>query len=434
MTASGRLYFLLALAALPFAASWLGQGWAKTGFAFDIALLIALIADFNLTQRPHLISATREVADRLSIGRANKVCVQVLNKGNSPLTVRVKDSYPDGLDVSVEEFQFGLGGRQEATLNYDLTPRRRGAYRFGPVNIRYLSFLGLFWRQVTSPADQEVKVFSDLKSLTELSIKLSHSTELGELHMRKRGQGTDFSSLREYTVGDDIRRIDWRATARRDRPIVRNYEVEQEQTLLVLIDAGRMMVSDLEGLSRFDHALNAGLSLALAGLTRNDQVGLGIFADRPLLYLPPRRGKAHLVTMLEAVHNIEPRTVEPDYIGDLAYFASVQKGRSLMVVLTDLTDPTASRTLLTGLAGLAPRHLPFCVTLLDRQLKEQMDERSAELNSIYRRAVATDLINQREIALSHLTRRGCMVLDAPPQELSTQLVDRYLEIKARGAL
>src|SRR5262249_42832915 len=273
-----------------------------------------------------------------------------------------------------------------------------------------------------------------LQRRRDLFLSLRHSSEIGYLHQRRRGQGNDFASLKEYTVGDDSRSIDWKATARRDRPVVRTYEVEREQVLLVLVDAGRMMVSDLEGLSRFDHALNAGLSLALAGLSRNDQVGFGIFADRPLAFLPARRGKGQLTRILEATFDTRPQMVEPDYMGVLSYFASAQKGRSLMVVITDLTDPTGSQMLLAGLASLSPKHLPFCVTLKDRQVDQIAADRSLSINNIYRRAVATDLQAQRELALSVLQRRGCLVLDSPPQELSSQLVDRYLAIKAQGRL
>jgi uncharacterized protein (DUF58 family) len=330
-------------------------------------------------------------------------------------------------------------------LSYILRPKRRGAYNFGKVNIRYLSPLGLFWRETKIDLSKNIKVFSDLKALHELTVRLSHSSEQGELHQRKRGQGTEFASLREYSVGDDSKAIDWNATARRDRPVVRTYETEQEQRLLVLIDAGRMMVSDLEGLTRYDRALNAALCLALTGLTHNDQVGIGIFADKPLLYLPPKRGKVYMNRILEATFAIEPRMVEPDYAGILAYFAAAQKGRSLMVVLTDLTDPTGSQALLNGLASLSPRHLPFCVTLKDRQVIKLAHESTTasvfrELKPalarerIYKRAIALDLLSQRELALSVLARRGCLILDCPPQELSDQLVDKYLEVKARARL
>jgi uncharacterized protein (DUF58 family) len=214
--------------------------------------------------------------------------------------------------------------------------------------------------------------------------------------------------------------------------------------MLILLDAGRMMVSDVEGLSRFDHALNAALCLALTGLTRNDQVGFGIFADKPLLYLAPRRGKSHMKNILEKTFSVEPKLVEPDYSAMLSYFAAAQKGRSLIVVLTDLTDPMGSQSLLAGLASLSGRHLPFCVTLKDRQVLSlassnvEFENKKAQLevdmDAAFKRAVAIDLLAQRELSLSVLQRRGCLILDCPPQDLSTRLVDTYLEIKKRARL
>lgn len=435
MVASRRLYFLLSLGILLFLGSYLNPLFGTIGLLYDLALVLLVVVDYFLTPQTSNLSATRAVADRLSIGRKNEVGIEIYNQGPDLLRMRVRDDFPLTLTSDVAEFEFELKGKSRATLNYTLTPKQRGLYQFDSINLRYLSRLGLIWRQVSFAAPRSVKVYSDLQALKELSVKLSQSSELGDLRMRKRGHGTDFASLREYVSGDDTRGIDWKATARRDRPVVRMYEVEQEQTLMVLVDAGRMMVSDLEGLSRFDHALNAALSLVLTGLHRNDQVGFGIFAEKPILYLPPRRGKPYLTRILEAACDVSPRMVEPDYVGALSFFASAQKTRSLMVVLTDLTDPTASQTLLAGLASLSPRHLPFCVTLRDRQVeKVAQTQNLIQVDDIFKRGVATDLIAQRELAFSHLIRRGCLVLDCPPQDLSEKLVDRYLEIKARGRL
>ncbi len=437
---------MLTAAALLFcAANWIPQ--LKTAaYAIDVVTLVLLVVDYQLTLSKKFISASRFTAERLSIGRENTVELRIYNEGAMPLTCRVRDDYPPSIHSDVREFDFQLPADGFSSLKYNLLPRRRGSYEFGLINVRYLSFLKLFWQEVKSPASQKVKVYSDLKTLHDLSIKLSHSSELGELHQRKRGQGTDFSSLKEYTVGDDAKAIDWKATARRDRPVVRTYEAEQEQRLLVLIDAGRMMASDLEGLTRFDHALNSALCLALTGLTHNDQVGFGIFADKPLMYLPPRRGKSHLKSILEASFDIEPRLIEPDYAGMLSYFAHAQKGRSLIVVLSDLTDPTGSQALLTGLASMSKRHLPFCVTLKDRQVSEIAHSSvvkpgstgsavsEIDMEKAYQRAVAMDLLAQRELALTVLQRRGCLILDCPPQELSNKLVDSYIEIKTRARL
>lgn len=435
MIASWRLYFLLSIGVVFFLLMYVNPAFKPIGLGYDALIFLLVAADFVLTPAAKKISATRAVADRLSIGRKNEVLIEVYNQSGVPVRMRVRDDFPQQLESDVREFDFALKAKSRASLNYSLLPRSRGAYHFQNITLRYLSPFGLFWRETKMKMPREVKVYSDLVALKELSVKLSQSSELGDLRMRKRGHGTDFASLREYVSGDDTRNVDWKATARRERPVVRVYEVEQEQTLMVLLDAGRMMVSDLEGLSRFDHALNAALSLVLTGLHRNDQVGFGIFADKPLLYMPPRRGKPYLTRILEASCDVKPKMVEPDYVGALSFFASAQKSRSLMVVLTDLTDPLGSQTLLTGLSSLAPRHLPFCVTLRDRQIEQvAMTKNLIEDSLIFKRAVATDLITQRELAFSHLVRRGCLVLDCPPQELSEKLVNRYLEIKQRGQL
>jgi len=444
MTASRRLYLLLVLAMVPLIASAFYNDTAKIGLALDVVILIAAIIDMQLTTSKKLISIERIVEDRLSIGRDNEVQIKITHggaAGGNALKCQLKDDTPQDINKDIERFEFDLAPGTTAQVKYKLFPARRGSYSFGFVSLRYRSFLGLFWREVRARGQVRVKVYSDLKALHDLSVKLAHSSEQGELHQRKRGQGTDFASLREYAVGDDAKAIDWNATARRDRPVLRTYEAEQEQRLLVLVDAGRMMVSDLEGLTRFDRALNAALCLALTGLTHNDQVGIGIFADKPLLYLPPKRGKTYMNRILESTFAVQPQMVEPDYASILAYFAQAQKGRSLMVVLSDLTDPVGSQSLLSGMANLAPRHLPFCVTLKDRQVQQiaqstvpsEVKTREA-MESIYKRAIAIDLLNQRELALSVLTKRGCLVLDAPPQELSDRLVDKYIQVKARGKL
>ncbi|MBS1991422.1 MAG: DUF58 domain-containing protein [Cyanobacteria bacterium SZAS LIN-2] len=444
MTASSRLYLLLVLAMVPMILAAFFPDAAKLGLALDVVILIALIIDIRITTAKSLLEVQRIVDDRLSIGRDNEVKIVVSHRGtgDTVLKCQLKDDTPADIARDKELFEFELKPGTTAQVQYKLFPARRGAYAFGHVNVRFKSFLGLFWRELKAADKTDVKVFSDLKALHDLSVRLAHSSELGELHQRKRGQGTDFASLREYAVGDDAKAIDWNATARRDRPVLRTYEAEQEQRLLVLVDAGRMMLSDLEGLTRFDRALNAALCLALTGLTHNDQVGIGIFADKPLLYLPPKRGKSYMNRILESTFAVQPRMVEPDYAGILSYFASAQKGRSLMVVLSDLTDPTGSQSLLSGMANLSPRHLPFCVTLKDRQVQqiasspipEDKDHPEKALDAIYKRAIALDLISQRELALSVLTKRGCLVLDCPPQELSDKLVDKYIEVKSRARL
>ena len=436
-------FIILGIIAFLFAgAAWLPV-LTNLALAADLLLLLLFIVDLILTQSPKLLSASREVNERLSIGRTNPISIRVSNTGSAVLHCIGRDDYPEGMEIDFKDFVFDLQPAGMSVIEYNITPNRRGAYKLGHFTLRYRSVIGLFWRQVRFGLAREIKVFSDLHALQELSLKLSRSSAQGEFHQRKRGHGTDFSSLREYAAGDPADKIDWKATARRDRPIIRTYETEQEQRLVILVDAGRMMISDLSGLTRFDHALNSALALALTGLTFNDQVGFGIFADKPLAYLPPRRGKGYLKKILEITHAVQPTMVEPDYATALSHFASLQKGRCLIVVFTDLTDPLGSKALLQGLSSLSPRHLPFCVTLKDKQVTETAnkeltnmldDDRQKKLDMVFERAVAIDLLEQRELALSVLQRQGCLVIDCAPEDLSNKVVNKYLDIKMRNSL
>jgi uncharacterized protein (DUF58 family) len=442
MIATQKLYSLLGLIAILFSLSFALDALAKIAFIGNVIILVSLIVDLLLTPQASLVTVHRKTSQRLSIGRDNQVQLYLENTGIKTLDCQLIDDFPQSMKASPKEFHFSISGSQALILPYSLNPNQRGSYKFGDIYLRYRSTLGLFWRQVKFQAEQPTKVYSDLQSLQELSAKLSCSSELGELHKNKRGQGTDFASLKDYVRGDDSKNIDWKATARFHRPIVRTYEIEQEQRLLVLIDAGRMMTSELSGLSRFDHALNAALSLILTGLANHDQAGIGIFADKPLIYLPPKRGGGYLTKILEATHSIHPIMIEPDYTGMLAYFAQMQKGRSLIVVLTDLTDAIGSKSLLSGLAKLGKRHLTLCVTLKDKQVELLANPfllrsgggASLETSSIFRRAVAIDLLHERELAFSVLRRSGCLIVDQAPEDLSSKLIDKYLDIKSKGLI
>lgn len=434
MIASLRLYLLLSVSAVLLAIGSFYFVFAVIGIVVNLFTLVLLVADWLLTSNSKFLSVSRSVAKRLSIGRLNEVTLTIINQGPDELACRIKDDFPVNFQADADEFFITIPSLNKLTLNYNVTPFKRGNYQFKRTHLRYLSSLKLFWRQLSFDNQENVRVFNDLKLLNELSINLSRSSELGEIKKRKRGAGTEFASLKEYQVGDDSRFIDWKATARRNHPVVRNYDVEHEQNMLILVDAGRMMVSDLNGLTRFDHALNSALALALTGLARGDQVGIGVFADKPICYLAPKRGKTQLKEMLELVFDIQARAVEPDYATILTYFANQLKGRALLVVLTDVTDATGSEALLKGLASLKPKHLPFCVTLRDKQIDDLAHCKALAEEPIYKRVAALDLISARELALATLNRQGCLTLDSPPELLTSELINNYLEVKTKNKL
>ncbi|MGD9580640.1 MAG: DUF58 domain-containing protein [Vampirovibrionia bacterium] len=461
MIANSNLYFLIFLGLIPL----LIVGTLQVGYSliypgkfpltgieplilmmvaiYDIVLFIILIIDVVLTIRQDEVVVSREVTEKLSINRYNPVKLFFSNFSAHELVGVVKDDYPDitsyqlttdGEYIQNHMIKVKLPPSSKGELTYFLKPDYRGDFEFKNINIRYLSRFKLFWKQVKYDYNKSVKVYPDLTGLQELTFKLTRSSEIGETKLRRLGEGTEFSSLKEYIIGDDVRYMDWRATARRDTPIIRTHEVSKDQTIMVLIDAGRMMSTKLSSLSRFDWGINAALSLSLAALTKGDQVGVGVFADTTSLYIPPKRGRVHLKTIIEGVHNLQPSPIEPDYVGVLAKFASLQKKRALIVVITDLVDAIASNSLLTGLAHLTPRHLPFCVTFNDKKVLEFANSQVESYKDVYNQSVSIDFLDQRKQALNTLVRKGGLVLDVPPEDLSTAIVDKYLTIKAKNLL
>jgi uncharacterized protein (DUF58 family) len=268
----------------------------------------------------------------------------------------------------------------------------------------------------------------------DLLTRRARLEEAGFRQTRRRGWGTEFESLREYVPDDEFRWIDWKATARRRRPISREYEVERNQTIVILLDAGRMMSAELAGLSKLDHAINAALMLGYVASLKDDSVGLIAFADDIQAYIPARRGRAHLSLMAEGLCHVQAVLREPDYGRAFAYLHTVARKRALVVVFTDLIDPEASERLLSQVAALYPHHLPLVVALSDTTVLGVARGVPQSAEEAYEKAVAEQLLTARDRALAVLKSRGALILDVPPDELSVQVVSRYLELKARGRL
>ncbi len=407
---------------------------AAIGFVLiwdGLVLLLALLdSQWVKAQR---VTIERLPIDRLSIGRENLIELK-LHTGDRAARLQIRDHYPPSFQVSPELLQVVLPAHHQETLSYRVFPDHRGEYNWGAIQVRQLGAWGLAWHNWRIPQAQPVAVYPDLLGLRSLSIRLALQNTGSIKRSQRLGMGTEFSELREYSTGDDPRLIDWKATARRSRLLLRVLEPEQEQTLIVLLDSGRLMRTRVRGIERFDWGLNALLSLALAGLHRGDRVGIGVFDRQLHTWVPPERGKAQLSHLIERVTPLRPTGLEPDYVNAVTQVTSQQTRRALVVLITDLIDRTASAELLSAMACLTPRYLPFCVTLRDPAVDAQSQLPTPDVTSGYRRAVALDLLSQRQVALETLKQKGVLVLDAPADQMTDPLVDRYLHLKSRGRL
>jgi uncharacterized protein (DUF58 family) len=404
-----------------------------TLLGLNALVLLAMLAD-SLKGRSQLVTVERSPIQRLSIGRDNPIAMTIGNPG--PATqVLIRDGCPQQyFTASAETHSLALAANVSQSISYTVQPTMRGEYNWGVLQVRQLSPMGLAWIEQSIPQAQTVQVYPDLLALRSLTLKLALSSAGALRQKRRLGIGTEFAELREYNAGDDLRLIDWKATARRDRPLVRVLEPEQEQTLIILLDRGRLMTAQVQGMNRFDWGLNATLALALAGLNRGDRVGVAVFDRTIHTWIPPQRGNTHLNHLIERLTPIQPELLEPDYLGAANVLVSQQSRRALVVMITDVVDQTASSELLQALGRMAPRYLPFCVTLRDPQIDRQAADFSLNVGENFERAVALDLLAQRRKAFVLLQQRGVLVLDAPANQISEQLVDRYLQLKLKNRL
>jgi uncharacterized protein (DUF58 family) len=436
MIPSRRVYFLLALGVglASILAIFVGVTVSITlGLLYDAIALGLMLVD-GLRVRASRVEIIRELPSRLSIGRDNLVVLKV-KPTNTNASIEVCDYYPSAFQVSTPKLRAFINSNIEP-LQYTVHPTHRGEYSWGDIHVRQLGKWGLAWDDFKIPQSLKVKVYPDLIGLRSLSIRLALQSSGSIRQFRQLGISTEFAELRNYRIGDDLRYVDWKATARSvgASPLVKVLVPEQEQTLLILLDRGRLMTAKVQGLQRFDWGLNATLSLALTGLHRGDHVGVGVFDRQMHRWIPPERGQQHLSHLIDCLTPIQPVLLESDYMGAVTSVVQQQSRRSLVVVITDLVDVTASAELLAALSRLTPRYLPFCVTLRDPQVDYLAHTQQEKVTDAYIRAVALDLLAQRQVAFAQMKQKGVLVLDAPANQITDQLVDRYLRLKARNQL
>jgi uncharacterized protein (DUF58 family) len=430
-------YLLLAVGFVPLSLAW-GRGWLWwVVLAYDAALFAVAFWDARRSRLPEGVTVEREFGGRFAVGALNEVRVRVTNRTRGAVALAVKDEYPAAMLLEgLREARMRVEAQSSAALVYGLTPPRRGRFEFGRIAVRYLSRLGLAWVQGELGAPFSVKVYPNLRRAREAELKALGARSLVAAHRKTswRGEGREFESLRDYVRGDELRHISWTATARRGKLVTRQYQIERDQTILIAIDAGRLMTARIESETKLDSAVHASLALMSAAARGGDNAGLLVFSRRINSYLPPERGREHMEAALEALYAVEPEMVEPSYARAFEFVKANCKRRALVVVLTDLVDEEGSRDLLTSLKILRPRHLPLIVTIADRDLQAAVRDRPETVRDLFTQSVAEEIILQRETALRLVESQGGLALDVTAAALAPSLLETYLRVKERGLL
>lgn len=403
----------------------------------DVFLCLALGLDVFTIPRAATFSIRRQMVRVASLAKPHPISTEVEYRGTWPCHITVTEDLPETfqLDPAMQSHYFA--GRSRATFHWDVNAQQRGEYQLEHVYLRIRSFMG-FWACIQHfDCPGTIQVYPDLQQLTQYALlaKSNRLNLLGFRKSRRAGQENDFERLRDFTKDDQFKFIDWRATARRNKLTVRDFQVTQSQRILFLLDCGRMMTNQSRGLTLLDHCLNAMLMLSYVALSRGDSVGLLCFSDKIDCYVPPRGDSTQINRMLHASYNIFPRMVESRFDEAFQFMKSKNPRRSLVILMTNLIDEVNANQVTKYLTNVHGKHLPLAVFLRDHHLFEALPENPEdEPTDLFTAAAAADILAWRQQVLNGLTHRGALVIDSFPEQLSAPLVNQYLEIKARQLL
>jgi uncharacterized protein (DUF58 family) len=433
-----RRFWLLVALGVPLAALTAAMGAPYFVVFYDLALILAAWGSTRLAPSTENLRLRRKFDTVLSVRTANKVVVTLENDGVETIRALLRDEPPPNFAATRREFRIQLAPGAVRELTYHVTPPERGADRFRGTFLRVECPLGLAYKEVALPTEEPIRVYPNVLALREFDLlkQQGRLREMGIRRARHRGLGMEFESLREYAEGDDYRKIDWKASARRGagKLMVRQFEQERNQSVILCIDIGRHMLAEVNGVRKLDHVLDALLMLTNAAAMASDNVGLLVYADHVRRYIPPRKGRNQVGLVIEAIHDLIAEPVESDPIAAFAYLGARWNRRSLLVNFTDYEDPDRARDLVSGFGPMARRHLALMVRVTDPRVDEVLKAPVETVRDMYRHAAGHVVTEDRRAAKSTIAAAGIHTLDSEPQDLAAALVSYYFLVKERSLL
>ncbi|MHC1668963.1 DUF58 domain-containing protein [Stenotrophomonas maltophilia] len=402
-----------------------------------VATVIGTLALLDLWRQARRPSpqVQRELPEALALGVRREVGLRL--QTTEPMRVQVFDLVPGGWPLESLPQRVQLRPGHACALHYTLQPQQRGRFRFEGVQLRIRSPWRLWWQQRTLPPLLDVRVYPNFVPLTRFALfSADQASRLVGAHVkRRRGEGTDFHQMREYRVGDSLRQLDWKATARARKLISREYQDEKNQQLLLMLDSGRRMLASEGGLSHFDHALNASLVVAYLALRQGDAAGLfAVGGERR--WVQPQRGMGTVEHLLRASYDLQPQPVATDYLAAATEVSLRQRRRALvmLVMLVSNVRDEDIEDLLAAVRLLQRRHLVCVASLREHELDGALEGEVHTLEDAAQAGAAALYLQQRAKAHEALRSEKVMVLDVTADALPAALVERYLAVKREGLL
>jgi uncharacterized protein (DUF58 family) len=430
MALTGRTALLALLGAivLLFVPSWAALA------AVEGVLVLGVAADLALAGNVRRVGLHRTGDTNVRLGETAEVGLILENLGARPVRAWVRDAWPPSAVAAPRSVRLTVPPGERRRVDLRLTPTRRGDRKAVTATIRSCGPLGLAARQLSRPVPWTLRVLPAFPSRRHLPGKLARLRELTGQHVALiRGQGTEFDSLREYVYGDDVRSIDWRATARRGDVVVRTWRPERDRRILLVLDTGRTAAGRVGDIPRLDCSMDAALLLAALASRAGDRVDMLAYDRRVRARVEGAARTEVLPAMVQAMAPLEPGLIESDAAGMVTTIMARVRQRCLVVLLTELNTAAIEEGLLPLLPQLTARHLVLLAAVTDPRVTEMAGERG-DLTAVYEAAAAERATVERRRLTAELRRYGVEVVDAPPDDIAPALADAYLALKAAGRL
>lgn len=415
---------------------WTANWWLSVVFAIDGAVAVLAIIDGCTLPKVDCMRVERTMPRVASLGGRHPVELTIDNRGRRPLRLVITDDAADGLTIEPACHRIELAPGKRTIVSHTVTPHRRGLFELEFIFAHIQSAIGLWCKQHAFPCAGQLHVYPDIKQIAEYALlaRTNRLNLIGVRKTRRAGHENNFERLRDYQPDDNYRHIDWRSTARRQKLTVKQFQADQSQRVIFLLDCGRMMTNEYDGLSLVDYALNSILMLSYVALEQGDSVGMLCFSDHIHTYVPPLGGKHQMQRLLHAGFNQFPRLVQSRFDTAFLYLSTHCRRRSLVVLVSNVIDQVNSQQIHNYMSNLIGCHLPLLVLLRDHRVFESADNPSPDPMVMYRSAAASQILLWRHQVIRRLQATGTFTLDVFPEQMTSPLVNQYLEIKARHLL
>lgn len=433
-----RFYCLIFFVILLYILAFIFPFLYKIAFSFLLLLLFTAIADGVLLFKNNspLKLQRRSKYSRLSNGDTNELYIDVENKFSFPVSIDLIDELPEQFQFRNFKIKVQLQSAAQKTLAYQVRPLSRGEYHFGKINAFITSALCLVERHYFADVPYLLPCYPSFLKLRqyELMAVSNRLSDIGVKRIRKIGQSSEFEQIKEYVIGDDVRTINWKATARRDQLMVNHYRDERAQQVYCLVDMGRIMKMPFDGLSLLDHSVNASLVLGHVAWIKEDKPGLIGFSNKVSLMVNADRKGNQLLRLQEALYNAKTDFMESNYELLLSQVRNKIAQRSLLLLFTNFESLSGLRRQLKYLREMASRHLLVVIFFENTELKDLLRKKPISTFEIYEQSIAAKFDQEKRQIKKELQAYGILSVYTTPEQLTVNTLNKYLEIKTRNLI